>query len=597
MRFLYIIAIILIQGAGFITGAAASPAPGDTLVTPNPSVEAVAVYRYLLDMKGKLILSGQQDSRWGIDELTYIKSTTGRQPALRGMDFIHAGDNDVEVQRAIDWWKAGGIPTIMWHWGAPTMGDGYEQSKMTIDINRCFTEGTAEYTAFWAELKKKADLLQRLENAGVPVLWRPFHEFDGNWFWWSKQGAAPFRKLWTTMFDYFVQERGLSNLIWVLCYTSTVDPAWYPGDAYVDVVGADTYNSGDGPQMTMFNKLKSLTSDRYPIAYHECGIPPVPEECLLQGGMWSWWMEWHTDWLTDVDKNYLSTVYNHDLVVTLDEVPPLMEYYGNDTCVADSVFPRYQIEDGEWIEGNLIQLDSGKRVTLDPQGTGEGTWSWSGLGTTGSQATQTIMLSTPGSARGVFINNCGTATTALFHVIDTCPPVTITPRAQVQGSNWVTQTELEITVGQYVRLSPGADATGSWKWIQGAASSTREITVFPRETTTFTVRFTSSCGAVSQVTYTVVVQPVTKVPGRVKGGEFSVFPSPCRDDLFVVIPGSGQQERGYISLFTLSGELVLTEWVQHERTRLSVSGLKPGVYTVKYHGGSTSYEGIFIKAE
>ena len=597
MRFLFVIAIFLIQGAGFLTGAAASPAPGDTLVTPNPSREAVAVYRYLRDMKGKLILSGQQDSPWGINELTYIKSTTGRQPALRGMDFIHAGDNAGEVQRAIDWWNAGGIPTIMWHWGAPTKGDGYEQSKMTIDISRCFLEGTAEYTAFWAELKKKADLLQQLEDAGVPVLWRPYHEFDGNWFWWSKQGAAPFRKLWTTMFDYFVKERGLSNLIWVLCYTSTVDPDWYPGDAFVDVVGADTYNSGDSPQMTMFYKLKSLTNDRYPLAYHECGIPPVPEECLLQGGMWSWWMEWHTDWLTGVDKNYLSTVYNHDLVVTLDEVPPLMEYYGNDTCAADPVFPRYRIEDGEWIERNLIQLDSGKMVTLDPQVTGEGLWSWSGLGTSGSQATPTITLSGPGSARGLFINSCGTASTVLFHVIDTCPPVTITPRAQVQGSNWVTQTELEITVGQYVRLSPGTDATGSWKWIQGAGSSTREITVFPRETTTFTVRFTSSCGAVSQVTYTVVVQPVTAAPGSVKGGEFSVFPSPCHDDLFVVMPGSGQEVRGYISVFTLTGEMVLKEWVQQERTRLRVSGLKPGVYTVKYHGSPTSFEAIFIKAE
>ncbi len=548
-------------------------------------------------MKGKLILSGQQDSPWGINELTYIKSTTGKQPVLRGMDFIHAGDNDGEVQRAIDWWKAGGIPTIMWHWGAPTKGDGYEQSKMTIDIGHCFTDGTAEYTAFWAELKNKADLLQKLEDAGVPVLWRPYHEFDGNWFWWSKQGAAPFRKLWTTMFDYFVRERGLSNLIWVLCYTSTVDPAWYPGDAYVDVVGADTYNSGDGPQMTMFNKLKSLTNDRYPIAYHECGIPPVPEECLLQGGMWSWWMEWHTDWLTGVDKNYLSTVYNHNLVVTLDEVPPLMDYYGKDTCEASSVFPRYRIEGDEWIERSLIQLDSGKTVTLDPQVTGEGMWSWSGLGTSGSQATQTITLGTPGIARGVFINSCGTASTVLFHVIDTCPPVTITPKAQVQGSSWKTETEVTLTAGQYVRLSPATDAAGTWKWIQGAGSSSREIIVFPRENTSFTVRFTSSCGAVSQVTFIVAVQPVTEAVLVKEQERITLYPSPCLDFLYVN-PGSWLQGNGHqMAVYTVTGEMVLQADVHPDGNRLNVSGLKPGIYYVRITGGSLLYQGMFIKAE
>ena len=298
------------------------------LCTPEPSKEAVALYKYLLDLKGKKILSGQQDSPWGMDEFSYLKTVTGRQPAIKGMDFIKQNDNVNEVQKAIDWWKTGGIPTIMWHWGAPGKGEGYESSKKAIEIDSCFIEGSVQYKAFWSELKIKGDLLEKLRDANVPILWRPFHELNGNWFWWGKQGPERFKKLWRTMFDYFVKERKLNNLIWVLCYTGQPNGDWYPGDQYVDIVGADTYDKGDGPQPEMYNKVKSIIGDKFPMAYHECGIPPDPEKCISEGIIWSWWMEWHTSWLEKVDKTYLKRVYDHELVITLDEVPDIMAQYG-----------------------------------------------------------------------------------------------------------------------------------------------------------------------------------------------------------------------------------------------------------------------------
>ena len=104
------------------------------------------------------------------------------------MDFIDQKDNENEVKYAIEWWKAGGIPTIMWHWGAPGIGEGYENSKKPIDIDKCFQEGTTEYKSFWLELKNKADLLEKTRDANVPIIWRPYHELNGNWFWWGKQG-------------------------------------------------------------------------------------------------------------------------------------------------------------------------------------------------------------------------------------------------------------------------------------------------------------------------------------------------------------------------------------------------------------------------
>ncbi len=299
-----------------------------TLSNPRASKEAVALFDYLLDVSGKKILSGQMSSSWGINEINYIQEVTGKQPAINGFDFINDIDNLSEVKGALDWWNSGGISTIMWHMGAPGLGKGYESSKMKIDINRCFEKGTNEYEVFWSELKEKADLLAELQAAGVPILWRPFHELNGHWFWWSKEGPEQFKKLWVTMYNYFTETRKLNNLIWVLCYTEDSDLNWHPGEKYVDIAGADIYRVGDSPQKEMYKDVKSAVSSGVPVAYHECGTPPNPDACIREGAMWSWWMQWHTDHLTETDKAYLKEVYWHDIIITKDELPNIVEMYG-----------------------------------------------------------------------------------------------------------------------------------------------------------------------------------------------------------------------------------------------------------------------------
>jgi hypothetical protein len=414
----------MLLGLNVVLANAITVVPDDTLCTPSPSKEAVALYRYLLDMKGKKTLSGQMLVPWGLDALSYIKANTGKQPAIRGIDFMTQSQNAQEVQNAINWWNAGGIPTIMWHWGAPSKGEGYPASKLYIPVDSCFILGTVYYNAFWSELKIKADLLTTLRDAHVPVLWRPYHELNGNWFWWGMGGSANFKKLWTTMFNYFVKDRGLNNLIWVLCYTGDPDPSWYPGDEYVDIAGADTYNAGNGSQLTMYTKVKNIINNEFPIAYHECGIPPDPDQCLNQGAMWSWWMEWHTDYLTSVNTTYLSKVYNNDLVITLDQVPNIMKAYGwnSDTCKASVISPQVKVDNGNWQQTNNILMSSSTSAILSPQVTDNGTWSWSGYGTSGSTAEQTVNVSGVGTATAVFTNTCGATSTATFNVIAT--PIT-----------------------------------------------------------------------------------------------------------------------------------------------------------------------------
>jgi len=301
-------------------------------VTPHPSPEARALLNYLYSIYGQKMLAGQMESIWvdGPDyELNYIKEHTGKLPAIRGLDFINEEDNDNVVQRAIDWWRRGGIPTIMWHWGAPTIGEGYEASKGTIDIEAALTPGTAEYKAMMADLDRIADHLQKLKEANVPIIWRPLHEHNGGWFWWSKGGPEQFNRLWRFMFNYFVNERGLNNLIWVLGYTSEADPAWYPGEEYVDLAGADTYDGGAEPRVRMFNSVRKVVGLNEPVVYHECGVMPDPELSKEQGVHWSWFMTWHTTWLTDNNPiDHIKDVYNSKFVLTLDELPNVMDYAG-----------------------------------------------------------------------------------------------------------------------------------------------------------------------------------------------------------------------------------------------------------------------------
>ncbi|RED96128.1 glycosyl hydrolase [Marinoscillum furvescens] len=399
---------------------------GRVLSTPNPSVEAVALYRYLQDMSGKLMLSGQMWVPWGIHEIEYIQTKTGYKPAIAGFDYINEPSNALETQRAIDYWRGGGIVTFMWHAGAPGIGEGYENSKATIDIDRCFIEGTEEYEDFWGDLKRIGDWLQKLEDANVPVIWRPFHELDGHWFWWSKQGPERFKLLWTTMYDYLVNERGLSNLIWTLCYTATPDSSWYPGDDYVDIAGADTYDNLDDSHAGMYHAVvEAVGQADFPIAFHETGNLPQPEECIVDGAMWSWWMVWHTDWLTQVDEDYLKYNYQHHLVVTHDELPDIVSEYGWDAaCEVPEIQAYVKIGDGDWEESNRIALNVGEQVSFRVATDDAGSWDWNGYGTSTadqSQLEQTVTMDKLGVAKATFTSTCGVTYTQTFHVTNALP--------------------------------------------------------------------------------------------------------------------------------------------------------------------------------
>jgi hypothetical protein len=250
----------------------------------------------------------------------YVQQVTGKYAAIWGTDLIMSARNDQLMTNVIGWWAKGVIPTIMWHWGAPTKGEGYNQSKMTIDVNQCFITGTPENVQMTADLKRIADNLTRLRDAKIPVLWRPLHEASGGWFWWDKSGGPAYVKLWQYMFNYFTKDRGLNNLLWVEGFDGSPSAAYWAGAAYVDIIGSDNYDNLTTSHLNMFTACKTIAGNTMPIAFHECGTIADPANCQKDNAMWSWFMVWDS-FITGVDKTYLKTVYTSNLVLTLDQLP------------------------------------------------------------------------------------------------------------------------------------------------------------------------------------------------------------------------------------------------------------------------------------
>jgi mannan endo-1,4-beta-mannosidase len=277
------------------------------LSNPSASAEARALYDFLWRLYGRKTLTGQQElgvARAGPRvELDYIKRVTGREPALLGLDYIEPRDNGAVNERATAWHRSGGIVTLCWHWGSPDIGTGYENSKKAFDLVAALRPGTAQSAALHRDLATIGDLLAVLRDRQVPVLWRPLHEFSGDWFWWGKHGPEAFKALWALMYDEFTHRRGLDNLIWVLGWAGqNVDPAWYPGREQVDVAGADIYVDDHGDLAPMFQAVKAIVGDTVPICLHENG--PIPEPSLLgPQADWLWFMTWHTRWLMDPAQN------------------------------------------------------------------------------------------------------------------------------------------------------------------------------------------------------------------------------------------------------------------------------------------------------
>ena len=309
--------------------SAAGISVGGSLSNPDASPETQSLYSFLCDTYGNYIISGQQESTWmGSEnyEFDIIRNASGKYPALRGLDYM--GDDFSGCnRRAKSWYQQGGIVTICWHCGSDFSGSHTEAMNTDLNWSAALTEGTAEYNKLIAGMDKGAKALKELQEAGVPVIWRPFHEFDGKWFWWGKGGAENFKKLWRIMYDRYTNYWGLDNLIWNLGYCGDVNSGWYPGDEYVDIVGADTYVDHTGSLLGIYDKTAQVAEK--PVCLHENGPIPDPDKLKADGAKWLWFMTWHTSFIDSNAINtadYLKKVYNSEYLLSLDELPDVYHY-------------------------------------------------------------------------------------------------------------------------------------------------------------------------------------------------------------------------------------------------------------------------------
>jgi len=314
---------------GFVLLFACKQEKKELAVVSESIPEVNQMLRYLYSIKGENTLSGQHNYSHDLSEShDSVKAITGKLPAIWGSDFIGKQFREVMIKEAIDQHKKGSIITLMYHQPRPyadSMGH-FRDSIFADDWQQLVTPGTDIHNTWLADIDSVAHFLKILEENNVPVLWRPYHEMNGIWFWWcNKRGDDGYKKLWKMMYNRFTDHHQLKNLIWVWNPNAPRDwendnayayELFFPGLEYVDVLATDVYK-GDWKQ-SHHDQLLALAGDK-PIAIGECGALP-PAELFESQPQWTWFMVWARFIYNANTPDQVNAIYDLPRVLTLDEV-------------------------------------------------------------------------------------------------------------------------------------------------------------------------------------------------------------------------------------------------------------------------------------
>lgn len=310
---------------------------------------------YLYSISGKNILSGQHNDQkafhgestgaaYWTDEVFEV---TGKYPALWGGDLLFHGNSDMRWEMTYEaekQWKKGALVNIMWHAVPPNQTEpcnwdgGVLSSLSTSEWTDLLTEGGTLNTVWKSRIDDiAAPHLQYLEDKGVEVLWRPFHEQNQTLFWWNSGTAENTKALWRLTHDYMSNVLGLSNLIWSWdvqdIHSSYAQ--YNPGEDYFDLAAIDIYSDGF-TNLKYYNALVEQANGK-PVAFGECFKLPSSSVMNTQSLM-SFFMIWayglyedHTGSPTNTVQDIIDA-YNNPRVITLDEMPGW-----NSFCAYDEV--------------------------------------------------------------------------------------------------------------------------------------------------------------------------------------------------------------------------------------------------------------------
>ena len=262
------------------------------MVDKNASTETVALFYNLRNLGKTKIIIGQQDafnSFYQNSGSSDIKKTTGNDPSILGSDFMFITDKDNPnnnwyvqqenkiIQDTKDAYAKGMINTFCWHLREPYNEKSFYSADMTseqrTDAFKSLLPGGKFNDWYKKKLDKVASVVSNLKDTNgkqIPIIFRPFHEFDGNWFWWGANycTAEEYISVYRFTVNYLRDTKNVHNILFAFSpdnsyTTSSSYLSRYPGDDYVDVLGMDNYgdfdNKGTSGASLANSKLKLIS--------------------------------------------------------------------------------------------------------------------------------------------------------------------------------------------------------------------------------------------------------------------------------------------------------------------------------------------------
>jgi mannan endo-1,4-beta-mannosidase len=280
-------------------------------VNPDATPEARALLKTLCAVSGKGILSGQHNfPNQRSQDTDKVNEITGKYPAIWGSDFGFTDGEDKDsilhrdlmIEEAKKQAAAGSIIYLCWHMLRPTEDEpgqpgaswrGSVQARLTDEQwISLITPDTPLHKRWEKYMDTAAEYLKQLQDAHIPVLWRPLHENNGGFFWWGgRPGASGTAQLYREVYSRMVNVHHLDNLIWVWNQNGPAPVGefanFFPGQKFVDVVSYDNYRALSD---RYYYELMAL-ADGKPVALGEVGTPPSAEVLKAQP-KWAWFMVW-----------------------------------------------------------------------------------------------------------------------------------------------------------------------------------------------------------------------------------------------------------------------------------------------------------------
>lgn len=301
------ISVLFLLMVSGIVARAGNPLPADK----NATKETIKLYQNLFQLREKGIMFGHQDAlayghNWYKEKnRSDVKDVCGDYPAVYGWEIGHLelGDNYSldsvyfsDIRNYIKTvYKRGGINTISWHLRNPFTG-GSSWDTSSKEAVKSILPGGEKHELYKSWLTVLANFLTELKTENgtyIPVLFRPFHEHTGSWFWWGKNLCTidEYKSLWKFTVDYLQNEKNIHHLLYTYStdrFTTTDEYLErYPGDERIDILGFDLYDRGPDYPATLTNCAEKVTT----LAQNKGKIATVSETGGNLGKNINWWTE------------------------------------------------------------------------------------------------------------------------------------------------------------------------------------------------------------------------------------------------------------------------------------------------------------------